>query len=133
MKVGLPRPIHLCVLFGLTTSGCGGEGSTAPNNAPEASGSWSGKVAAPSGVTATLTFNVTETNRKISGSGSLAIGASSLGLSVSGTYAPPTISLTISSQGYEPMSLEGTVSETGMIGTLDGSGFVNRAVTLKRQ
>lgn len=76
---------------------------------------------------------MTEQNRKVSGGGSLRIGSDSLGVSVSGSYAPPTVSVAISSQGFEPMDLTATVSETEMVGVLDGSGFENRMITLKRQ
>jgi len=35
--------------------------------------------------------------------------------------------------GFEPMNLSGTVTEDDIDGTLNGSGFVNIAVTLARQ
>jgi hypothetical protein len=41
--------------------------------------------------------------------------------------------VTISSQGFQPITMEATASETQLVGTLDGSGFQNRAITLRRQ
>jgi hypothetical protein len=133
MRSLMKRPSCLFVLVGFALAGCGSGESTAPTDSPDVAGTWSGKVASSTGATATLAFTVTEHDRKVSGSGSLTIGTSSLGLSVSGTYAAPTVSLTISSQGFEPMTLAATISQTDMTGTIDGSGFVNRAITLKRQ
>jgi hypothetical protein len=39
----------------------------------------------------------------------------------------------MTSQGFEPMNLSGEVTDEGIDGTLNGSGFVNIAVTLTRQ
>ena len=39
----------------------------------------------------------------------------------------------MNTQGFEPMNLSGEVTEEEIDGTLNGSGFVNIAVTLTRQ
>jgi hypothetical protein len=39
----------------------------------------------------------------------------------------------MSSPGFEPMNLSGTLGDTQIQGVLNGSGFVNIAVTLTRQ
>jgi hypothetical protein len=69
----------------------------------------------------------------VSGTAWLKVSSDSLGLSLSGAYDSPSLAATISSQGYHPMQLTATVSETEMVGTLDESGFQGRAITLKRQ
>ncbi|HEU5303131.1 MAG TPA: hypothetical protein VFU40_00680 [Gemmatimonadales bacterium] len=117
----------------LTLVGCGGGDSSGPSNAPEVTGSWSGQVAASNGQSATLAITVTETGGNVSGSGSLTAGTASLSLGASGTYAPPTLTLTLSAQGFEPMVLTATVEETRLVGVLNGSGFDNRAITMSRQ
>jgi hypothetical protein len=133
MRVRPAMSSRLCVALVLLVLGCGGGESSGPSDAAEVDGSWSGRVTAPNGQTATLTITLSENNRDISGTGSLAFGGSSLGLSVSGSHTPPNVSLTISSQGFEPMTLEASVADARMEGALDGSGFQNRAITLRRQ
>ena len=39
----------------------------------------------------------------------------------------------MTASGFEPMNLSGTLGEDEIDGTLNGSGFVNLAVTLTRQ
>jgi hypothetical protein len=69
----------------------------------------------------------------VSGTGTLSVSGDALALTVTGNYAPPNVSLQMMSPGFEPMNLSGTVSEDEIDGVLNGSGFVNIAVTLTRQ
>jgi hypothetical protein len=134
MSLVSTRQACLCIAITLTLAGCGGgDGGTGPGNGPDVEGTWAGTVSAANGSSATLSISVTENNRNVAGLGWLRIATDSLGLSVSGSYTAPDIVATISSQGFEPMTLEATVSEDRMVGVLDGSGFENRAITLRRE
>lgn len=133
--MGLVSVRHACrgVAFLLVLAGCGGGDSAGPGSAVDVEGTWSGRVSASNGMSATLEIDVGESAGKVSGTGWLIVTGDSLGLSVSGSYDAPTIDAVISSQGFQPMDLTATVSEGQMVGTLDGSGFENRAITLRRE
>lgn len=133
--MGLVSVRHACrgVAFVLVLGGCGGGDSAGPGSAVDVAGTWSGRVSAANGMSATLEIDVSESASRLSGTGWLIVTGDSLGLSVSGSYDPPNMQAVISSQGFEPMDLTATVSEGEMVGTLDGSGFENRGITLKRQ
>ena len=65
-----------------------------------------------------------EAGGDVTGSGTLTVSADELGISVSGSYGPPNILLTLSIPDFQPVDLPGTVGETSISGTLNGSGFV---------
>lgn len=134
MNLVSARQTCLGVAILLTLAGCGGgDSGTGPGDGADVEGTWSGRVSAANGSSATLSISVTENNRNVAGLGWLKIATDSLGLSVSGSYTAPNIVATISSQGFESMTLEAAVSETKMVGVLDGSGFENRTITLSRE
>jgi hypothetical protein len=80
-----------------------------------------------------LALTLNEANGNITGTGALTVSGDALALTVTGNYAPPNVSLQLTSTGFEPMNLSGTLSQDEIRGTLNGSGFVNIAVTLERQ
>jgi hypothetical protein len=127
------RQAYRCVAFVLVLAGCGGGESAGPGTGVDVAGTWSGRVTLSGSTASTLQISITEHGNDVSGTGWLKVTTDSLGLSVSGSYDSPSLTATISSQGFEPMQLTATVSETEMVGTLDGSGFENRAITLRRQ
>jgi hypothetical protein len=49
-----------------------------------------------------------------------------------GTYATPDLTLTLSAQGFEDVNLSAEVGETSIVGTRNGSGFINSDITLNR-
>ena len=113
------------------TLACGGDdGGPTP---VEAEGSWQGSTTSQSGQQSTLSFTITETDGTVSGSGNLAAPSESVALSASGTYTEPSLSITFTAQVFNPLNLSATVGETNMTGTLNGSGFLNSAITLNRQ
>jgi hypothetical protein len=57
----------------------------------------------------------------------------SLAVTASGTYSEPSLSLNLAATGFETVNLTATVGEETMTGMLNGSGFVNSAITLNRQ
>jgi hypothetical protein len=105
--------------------GCGGD-----SNGPKQTltGTWRGPVS-----TATVTLNLTQNGRDVTGNGTIVGGTESAALTVTGTSNLPTFSLTISASGFESMNFSGTLGTNQLAGTLNGSGFVNAAVTLTKQ
>ena len=69
----------------------------------------------------------------VTGNGTIAIGTSSFPINVSGTFVSPTLSVTVTSQGFANMNLTAKVSSASLDGLLNGSGFLNQAITLTRQ
>ena len=123
---------YLVVCLMLLAAGCGGgDGSTEPDD-PEVEGQWNGPINTSVG-SGSLNLTLTETSGTVSGTGTLSVSGDALALTVTGTYAPPNVSLQMTSPGFEPMNLSGEVTEEEIDGTLNGSGFVNIAVTLTRQ
>lgn len=74
---------------------------------------------------------LTEASGAVTGTASL-VGASSVALTVTGTYAAPSLGLTMSALGFNSLNLTATVSGKTMTGTLNGSGFSNTAITLTK-
>src|SRR5688572_2621065 len=94
--------------------GCGGDGGTEPDH-PAAEGNWSGTVNTGSG-TGVLELALDDADGDITGGGTLTVPSGVLGISVSGSYDPPNISLTMSIPGYQPVDLTGTVGENSISG-----------------
>jgi hypothetical protein len=123
---------YLLVGLMLCLAGCGGgDGSTEPDE-PQVEGQWNGPINTDVG-SGSLALTLTEGDGTVSGTGTLSVTGDALALTVTGTYVPPNVSLQMTSQGFEPMNLSGEVAEEEIDGTLNGSGFVNIAVTLTRQ
>ncbi|MCS7081522.1 MAG: hypothetical protein N2561_03300 [Bacteroidetes bacterium] len=96
---------------------------------PGLSGRWVGIV---QGVT--LDVTLVESKGTITGSGSVQAPGVSISVSVTGTYSFPNVSMTFRSTGYEDFTFSGTLSADGntLAGALNGSGFNNVAITLRR-
>nr|BCX01925.1 MAG: hypothetical protein KatS3mg041_1971 [Bacteroidota bacterium] len=96
---------------------------------PGLSGRWTGVV---QGITIDVTL--VETKGTITGSGSIQAPGVSISVSVTGTYSFPNVSMTFRSTGYEDFTFSGTLSADGntLSGSLNGSGFNNVAITLRR-
>jgi hypothetical protein len=120
-------------LAGLVVLAIGCGGGDGNDNTPTVEGQWSGTITTAEG-SGDLGLTLNEgANGAVTGTGNLVVPGDALALTVTGNYSPPTVSLTMSSQGFEPMNLTGTVSSSAITGTLNGSGFVNISVTLDRQ
>ncbi len=116
----------------LLAAACGGDNGTTEPEDPEVEGQWNGPITTDVG-SGSLALTLTEASGTVSGTGTLSVPGDAVALTVTGTYAPPNVSLQMTSTGFEPMNLSGEVSEDEIDGTLNGSGFVNIAVTLRRQ
>lgn len=125
----MPRMLYAMALAALLWA-CGGDDSSGPST-PDIAGAWSGTVQ-PSG---TLVLNLSETNGNVTGNGTLTAPGVGVSITASGTYVRSTASasLTLSSPGFETVNLNATVTDTKMVGSLNGSGFVNAAISLDRQ
>ncbi len=114
----------------LMLAACGGD-ATGPKT-PTVTGAWSGTIGG-TGNMGSLSLTLTETNGAVVGSGVIS-GSESVAVHVTGTHAHPSVSLAMTSSGYEDCNFSGTMTATNTIaGTLNGSGFYNRPVTLTRQ
>ena len=99
-------------------------------------GRWSGQ--ATLGTFSTFTLTITEADGQVTASGNITQGSASAALTGVGTWAEPSLSLTLSSPGYEPIDFTATYDETSageaqLRGRLNGSGFGNTPLTLTRE
>jgi hypothetical protein len=103
--------------------------STGPRSATM-TGSWSGSSG---GVTLNMILSE-GSGGAITGTGSIAGEGGSLALTISGTHPHPNVGLTLASPGFDPMNFAGTFVNNNLVsGTLNGSGFLDFAITLHRQ
>jgi hypothetical protein len=120
---------------------CGGEQTTGPETpsepeTPSATGVWSGAMVTPFGAARTITMSLQETRTEVSGSGAIsdAVGDPYYTFTATGAHVHPAISLSLSSPGFAPVSVEGNFTDaTTIAAKLNGSGWVNTPVTLERQ
>lgn len=112
--------------------GCGGD-----EPQPTASGTWQGAIGSQV-LTGTL---AQDGNGNVTGTGTItntSTGTRALtitgAISISSTSSSTNISLTFSAGGTTtPFNLAGTVSTPAIVGKLNGSGFADDAIVLKRQ
>lgn len=117
----------IALVFSLTA--CGGDSPAAPPPPPPTmSGGWTGTSG---GIT--FAFTLSESTGSITGSGNMSNGADAIALTVAGTSAHPSVSMTWSAPGYQPINFQGTRSGNSVMGAMNGSGFVNSALTLNAQ
>lgn len=94
-------------------------------------GTWIGNTALSQ---QTLDITLIDVSGAVSGSGTLS--SSTLGLlaqTVSGAFIAPTLTVTLTSGAHPPFVLHATLSGNNLVGTLNGSGFVNESITLAKQ
>jgi hypothetical protein len=124
---------------------CGGAETTGPETTepettepetPSATGVWSGAMVTPFGAARTIAMSLQETGTEVSGSGDIsdAVGDPYYSFTVTGTHVHPAIELSLSSPGFAPVSVEGEFTDaTTIAAALNGSGWADTPVTLKRQ
>ncbi len=70
----------------------------------------------------------------VSGNGTVSAGAQSIPITVTDTHAHPNVSLTAQATGYPDMNFQGQFTDNNTItGALNGAGFTNLPLTLRRQ
>ena len=94
----MPRFL-LVILFSFAALGCGDDANEP--KIPSLDGRWSGTTS-----DLTIDLTLTESDREITGSGTLS-GSSSLALQVDGSHVHPDVSLTMSASGYEDTNFTG--------------------------
>lgn len=97
------------------------------------SGSWSGPIREQRVTVARLDLTLNEADGTVTGEGTLGNAGGAIPVAATGTYDVPNVSLTLSSEGLESVSLTAVVGKTEMRGTLSGSGFTERPIKLTRQ
>lgn len=112
----------------MVIAGCGDDEPSGPR-VPNLSGAWSGSAGG-------FTFAITLTESEggiLEGNGSASGPGFADAIEVSGRHAHPSVSLTVLPSQFDPMNFQGTLSDDRTInGTLNGSGFNNFALTLRR-
>ena len=108
---------------------CGSDVSEPPTTP---NGRWRGSGVAE-GLVVELDVTLTTSGGSVSGSGTVGASGSAFSLTITGTYSHPNVSLNMSATGFSTMNFAGTLSRNEMVGTVNGSGFSNMALTLVRQ
>ena len=85
-------------------------GSTDEDAPPGINGRWRGEVTL-GGETAALSLDLTQERTAVAGTGELAAPQGTVPFSVSGSYVPPTVSLSLQFADRPPGSLNGFVEE----------------------
>jgi hypothetical protein len=120
----------------MATQDGNGHGSNSDDSTPSLSGTWIGNIISEDDITGerlilNLRLVLTQKGNDITGSGSLETVPIEI---VTGIYIYPSVSLTLDSFGAPPAYFQGTFSDANTIaGSVDGSGFTNDPLTLKRQ
>ncbi len=115
----------LAVLALVFAASCG---DSPTESLPTMTGEWTGT----SGVN-TFTFTLNQTAGTISGSGNGVGSIVDIPLTVTGIYTHPSVSMTWTAPGHEPLNFQGTRNGNAVSGTVNGSGFVNSVLTLNKQ
>jgi hypothetical protein len=122
------RPFAVAIAMLVVVAACGGD-STGPKTT--VSGNWTGNAMTVNGSPFTVGLVLTENTGTVTGTATLT-GATSIALTVTGSYSAPTVGLTMAAPGFSSLNLTATVSGKSMTGTLNGSGFTNTAITLTK-
>jgi hypothetical protein len=80
-----------------------------------------------------MNLSLSQTGQSVTGNGSMSSSGGAVAVSVSGHFANPSFSLTLSAPGYEDSNFSGTLSGNSITGILNGSGFNQVGMTLTRQ
>jgi len=97
---------------------------------PSMSGTWSGYIG---GITFSLTLTE-DKDRRVEGSGSVSASSTAIAFTVTGNHVHPNVTLTIKATGYYDLNFSGKYSgDNTIVGTLNGSGFVNEPLTFNRR
>lgn len=129
------RKTRTIVLLALTAAlaACGDDPvAVVPD--PTVGGSWSG-VFAIEGLQFTLDVTMIEfEDGTVTGNGTLSVDGGSIAWTISsGVHVFPDLSLILDSPGFESLSLTGQVSESAITAELNGSGFDEDVVILRRE
>jgi hypothetical protein len=91
-------------------------------------GTWTGTSAGQS-----LTMNLQQGGSGVAGTGALTGSFGARNVAISGNFTPPDLTLTLSSAGAPPITLEAVVTNNALLGSLTGGGFTGDAIAMSRQ
>ena len=129
----MPRSIRFIVpiLSLLLLSACGSD-MVGPNAI--ATGRWSGTMQSTDVAGTTLVLQIVESGGTVTGTANIGGTNVPVQLTVTGTYAAPSLSVIMTQGGlHPPANLTGQISGNTMSAVVNGSGFINDPVTLTRQ
>lgn len=95
---------------------------------PTVTGAWAGTIVGGG----TLAMQLNDQHGAVTGSGTLVSGNETYAQTISGAFEAPNLSLTMVSGQHPPIALTAFVNRDSMVAHLNGSGFTNHAVTLRR-
>jgi hypothetical protein len=125
------KRLAIVALIGLMA--CGNDSSAGVGPKATASGTWSGTMHGSDVEGITLTMTIVESNGTVTGSANLGGTNVPKALTLTGTWAAPTLSVTLTEGGLHPPSnLTGTITGNTLTASLNGSGFTNDAITMTR-
>jgi hypothetical protein len=120
------------LLFLTAVAGCGGDSPTAP--APTATGTWAGTMHGADIEGITLSLTLVENAGSVTGSAQLGGTNVPKSLVVTGTFASPSLSITMTQGGlHPPANLTGTINGSTLTAFVNGSGFSADPITMTRQ
>jgi hypothetical protein len=112
------------ILLGLFTLAC--HGTTSPHTTVD--GNWQGSTQGQ-----TLTITLTSSGQSVNGSGTIApSGSAGYALTIGGTYVVPTLAVTLTSAQHPSISLAATLGNDILAGALNGAGFADAVIVLRR-
>jgi hypothetical protein len=123
---------QVAFLLTLTLVGVGCD-SGGDDEDPNLDGRWLGTTTVQ-GATFTADLQINENGGNVNATGTVTF-INPLAVSATGTYNFPNVSMTIQSSGFEDLNFSGTLSADGdqLTGSMNGSGFDNFSITLRRQ
>jgi hypothetical protein len=128
----MKRVLPVLALFAMmlvSITGCKKESNPVQPPPPSMSGNW---AASAGGYT--FTFTLTENNGAISGMGQQQWASGTLAHTITGTHVHPNVTMTFKATGYQDTNFQGSFTNDNTVaGKLNGSGWVDQAISLLRQ
>jgi hypothetical protein len=138
-KSPIARLCRIALSFALLAGSavaCSSSESTAPAGRP--SGNWTGSLTSGTfGISLNLVM-VEDAAGKVTGNGFITSAVSGVtnatsAVTLTGTFVSPHLSANLASQGFNTMNLSGAIAGDNFNAQLNGSGFSNETMVLKRQ
>ncbi len=121
--------ITLLIALSVSMTACD---SNEPDADPKVSGSWAG-TAVVSGVSLTISMQLTENSQIVSGAGTLSFDRS-YAMVINGTHNYPEVAMNISTE-LGPLNYTGTLAgdDETITGNMSGGGIESFSITVRKQ